>query len=116
MTEQAKRLLLIGGGVAAAALMIFLVAWTVRPAPDPAPASSAGPSSSAGTTAPAAPRYYLGVWEDKLALFLPDSQTPDDVYDVYIATLPEEEQQRLRERIPITDEVELARLLEDYTS
>lgn len=41
---------------------------------------------------------------------------PDEVFDVYIASFPEEEQTRLRQGIRVTDDIELARYLEDYTS
>ena len=42
--------------------------------------------------------------------------SPDEVFDVYVSTLPPEEQQRISAGIEVADEVELARLLEDYTS
>jgi len=63
-----------------------------------------------------APLYIMGVWEDKLALFTPHDTSPNQVYDVYLPSLPEEEQLRLRNGIEIYDERALASLLEDYTS
>ncbi len=47
-------------------------------------------------------------------MFSEGRQTPDQVYDVYISTLPEEE--RLEAGIPAPAKKELASLLEDYTS
>ena len=58
----------------------------------------------------------LGVWEGKLARFLPDGLSPQEVYDVYVVSLPEEEQRRLEEGIPVYDDRTLAGVLEDYTS
>lgn len=59
---------------------------------------------------------YLRAWEGKLALFTGDNPTPDQVYDVYIQTLPPEEQERLNQGITIVSDEELAGWLEDYTS
>ena len=42
--------------------------------------------------------------------------TPDRIYDVYLSSLPEDQQQRLREGIEIYDEQTFASLIEDYTS
>ncbi len=57
----------------------------------------------------------LGEWEGRLALFDGDGALPSQVYDVWIATLPEAEQQRLKTGISIPDEQTLWSLLEDYT-
>ncbi len=57
----------------------------------------------------------LGEWEGRLALFEGDDTLPAQVYDVWIATLPEAEQQKLKTGIPIRDDQTLWSLLEDYT-
>ena len=67
------------------------------------------------TAVPNEAAYRLGVWEGKLAVFIGSSLTPNEVYDVYIASLPEAEQARLQEGI-VCDTPTLERLLEDYTS
>lgn len=59
---------------------------------------------------------YLRAWEGKLALFTGDNPAPDQVYDVYIQTLPPEEQERLSQGIAVDSDEELAGWLEDYTS
>ncbi len=91
--------------------------------PDPASAPPANnrPISSAlsepvSESLPGFGRRLLGVWDGKLALFTEGRDNPDEVYDVYIQTLPEEEQARLRQGIVIQSEEELASWLEDYTS
>lgn len=58
----------------------------------------------------------LRAWDGKLARFEGDSTAPAEVYDVVIATLPEEAQQELQQGITVTSEQELAALLENYTS
>lgn len=58
----------------------------------------------------------LREWEGQLALFEGDDTEPVEVYDVTVATLPEEEQQRLRGGIVIEGEEMLASLLDNYTS
>ena len=60
--------------------------------------------------------YRLGTWEGKLALFAGDEAAPQEVYDVWIASLPEPEQARLTAGIAVPDQQTLWRLLEDYTS
>ncbi len=108
----------IGGTVLLLALLLFLVMRS--PAEEaPAPASE-GPSGGGQTEATEAPSSrmicILGEWEGKLAVFAPNAISPDEVYDVYISTLPEEEQRRLEEGIAVYDEQTLLGLLEDYTS
>ena len=92
-----------------------------REPPGPPESSSVPPAVSADYSAPAvssvaAAAYRIGEWEGKLAVFLADSPSPDEGFDVYVSTLPPEEQQRISAGIEVADEVELARLLEDYTS
>lgn len=58
----------------------------------------------------------LGEWDGHLALFEEGQSEPVYVYDVVVATLPEEEQQRLRSGIAVESEEMLASLLENYTS
>ena len=77
---------------------------------------SSSSSVSAEESAPPAARRLLGIWEGKLALFTEGRESPDEVYDVYVQTLPKEEQDRLRQGIAVGSEEELAGWLEDYTS
>ncbi len=58
----------------------------------------------------------LREWNGQIALFESGSDEPVEVYDVSVASLPEEEQQRLREGIVIEGEEMLASLLDNYTS
>ena len=81
------------------------------------PAFSADDPSEAESTASTAKSLYrVGEWEGQLAVFLEGQTRPDQVYDVYISTLPEEEQERLAAGIRVADDAALQRLLEDYTS
>ena len=98
------------------ALLLFLV---LRPAQaeEPPTVSGSATASEAATTHPQTSMLcILGEWEGKLAVFSPNGISPDEVYDVYISTLPEEEQRKLEEGIAVYDEQTLAGLLEDYTS
>ncbi len=58
----------------------------------------------------------LREWNGQVALFEGASGEPIEVYDVTVAALPEEEQERLREGIVIDSEEALALLLDNYTS
>lgn len=73
--------------------------------------------STAITETSAAPLYVIGEWNGKLAVFtMPRTDTPSKVYDVYLSSLPAEEQTRLKAGIPVYNEQKLQSLLEDYTS
>lgn len=58
----------------------------------------------------------LGQWEGKLARFTSHSDTPAQIYDVPIASLPEDVQQQLSQGITVTSEEQLVSLLENFTS
>ena len=113
-----KRQILILSG------LLFWGSALLRPSgPDPVSAPpannrpvSSSSSVSAEESAPPAARRLLGIWEGKLALFTEGRESPDEVYDVYVQTLPKEEQDRLRQGIAVGSEEELAGWLEDYTS
>lgn len=73
------------------------------------------PAAAEDTGRAAVTDQLLGEWEGRLALFEGDGVLPAQVYDVWIATLPEAEQQRLKAGIVIRDDQMLRSLLEDYT-
>ena len=60
--------------------------------------------------------WVVGVWEGKLAVFPAGAAEPTRVYEVYVASLPREERERLAAGVIASDETTLASLLEDYTS
>ena len=74
-----------------------------------------GPADPASSTSVQA-LYTIGQYEGQVAVFLAGLSRPDQVFDVYVASLPAEEQERLHQGIPVYDDKELQRLLEDYTS
>lgn len=84
---------------AALALSVF---WMLRPEKVVPPQSSS------------MPQYLLKDSGGKLALFYAGTNDPVAVYDVYTRLLPEEDVLQLLEGIPVTDETELYRLLEDF--
>ena len=89
-----------------------------QPAPrteEPTPAPTPSDEQVAVTTRAAPPYATVGQWEGKLAVFTPQSNTPTAVYDVFIASLPPDEQTALRAGIAVQTEAELQGLLEDYT-
>lgn len=56
----------------------------------------------------------IGEWEGKVAVYFVDGETPKTVYDTAVRTLPEAEQTKLKNGIPVFSAKELAVLLEDY--
>ena len=98
--------------VAAGVLLWTSLYFGGKREPDPPPVDV----TPVSTEAPTMVRRYLRSWEGKLALFTGDNPAPDEVYDVYIQSLPPEEQERLNAGIAVDTEEELAGWLEDYTS
>ena len=58
----------------------------------------------------------LGLYDGKLALFRNGSAYPAEIYEIYAGSLPQADQEALAAGIPVADEVELVKLLEDYGS
>lgn len=93
--------LLIGGAMWASALL-----------PESAPTADLPREG----TAPATFSCTLKAWEGNLARFDGDAAAPAQVYDVAVATLPEEVQQALAAGVTLSSEEELAAWLENVTS
>lgn len=115
--------------VMAGAMVLLIASWwgmfqlgraSMSPA-DPAQSAASEDTRAAQTTPPTAaptaetPLYIVGVWNSRLAVYLPPAALPDQVYDVYIINLPEEVQRELEEGIAVYDEATLASLLDDFT-
>ena len=59
--------------------------------------------------------FQLGVWEDRLAVYTAGGRSPAEVLDIPLAALPEPDRQLLKDGIPLRDEEELRRAIEDYS-
>lgn len=60
--------------------------------------------------------YEMGIWEGKVAVFVPGTNHPMRITEMPVASLPEADQKALEERIPVLDAQALASFLEDYDS
>lgn len=60
--------------------------------------------------------YEMGIWEGKVAVFVPGTNVPMRITEMPVASLPEADQKALEERIPVFDGEALASYLEDYGS
>ena len=60
--------------------------------------------------------YEMGIWEGKVAVFLPGTNVPMRITEMPVTSLPTADQQALKDRIPVYDAHELASFLEDYGS
>lgn len=100
-----------------AAIATAAAAALVHFAPPAAPPADTTPAAEQNTTTPVPQTVYayVGAWEGRLAVFRTNRAAPDEVFDVFIASLPASEQEALTTGIPVFDEEELQRLLEDYT-
>lgn len=59
--------------------------------------------------------YIVGVYDGKVAVFS-SSGDLEEVYDVYVSTLPEYDREQLRIGVRAEDANSLRALIEDYTS
>lgn len=60
--------------------------------------------------------YSLMDYNGKLAVFKNNSDMPVRIFNVYLDNLPESDKADLKKGIICTDDAELKRLIEDYTS
>lgn len=61
--------------------------------------------------------YIVKEYEGKIAIYKTGEENPTQVLDdPYISNLPQADQQRLHEGIPVFTDDELTALIEDYTS
>ena len=58
----------------------------------------------------------LGSWKGYVALFENGKEEPRQIFPCPVDSLPETDQQRLQEKIPIRNERDLQQALEDYLS
>jgi len=59
--------------------------------------------------------FTLGEWEGRLAVYTGGELKPSQVLDIPLAALPEPDRQLLRDGIPLRNEEELRRAIEDFT-
>lgn len=115
MDTTRKRIAWIAGAVMGVLLLAVLcVRLFVPVSGEPASHSVTG-MTDATQPAPAAAYRIVRAYEGKLAVFLPGADTPETVYDVPVAVLPQEEQERLKAGVEAADAAALASLIEDYT-
>lgn len=62
------------------------------------------------------PKYTLTDYKGKVALFKVGFAMPVEIYDVYISSLPIEEQERVKKGITAQSDEEVIKLIEAYTS
>ena len=60
--------------------------------------------------------YTISEYQGKVAVFDNKSKLPLNIFDTYVATLPQHDRALLKEGITVTSTDELQRIIEDYTS
>ena len=58
----------------------------------------------------------LGSWKGYVALFEKDSEEPRQIFHCPVSALPEADQQALEQKIPVRNDRDLQKILEDYLS
>lgn len=67
------------------------------------------------TTSPS-PLYTLSQYDGKLALFKRGYSMPVEIYEVYLSSLPQDEQSKIKSGISAQTDEEILKIIEDYTS
>lgn len=73
------------------------------------------PSSSQAQSEEAA-GYLLGEYGGRVSVLSPATREPEMIFDIFVRTLPDADQELLREGIRVETYEELTRLIEDYIS
>lgn len=60
--------------------------------------------------------YTLSEYKGRVAVFYNNNSSPDEIYDSFLDSLPEDDAVALKEGITVFSKEELQQLLEDYTS
>lgn len=60
--------------------------------------------------------YLLKDYRGKIALYLPPSETPETVYDIYLITLPQQDQDDLTKGILLQSREEVDAYIDDFDS
>lgn len=61
-------------------------------------------------------QYRLSEYDGRIAVFENDSSMPFEVFDVYVSSLPYNEQVIIRNGLTASTKAQLQQLIEDYTS
>lgn len=80
------------------------------------PRQSSSESSISPESEAKASSYTVKTFNGKIGVFADSEETPIDIIDVEIATLPQEDQATLTNGITAKDKSSLRRILEDYES
>lgn len=86
----------------------YMVEKEEQPSPE-------GPASAQEESSPSS-GYLLGAYNGRVSVLSPDTQEPEMIFDIFLRTLPELDQQLLQEGIRVETYEELTRLIEDYIS
>lgn len=82
--------------------------------PDPASSQPSAPSSREAV--PAETTYLLGEYNGRVSVLSPETREPEMIFDIFVRTLPDPDQELLHEGIRVSTYEELTRLIEDYIS
>ena len=80
------------------------------------PAANNTESETVAASSPSAPKYTVGEYDGKLAVFFGESDTPTLIYEVRVDSLPEADAALLKNGITAETDAELRSIVEDYTS
>jgi len=80
------------------------------------PESQPAPASSSQDAADPEAGYLLGEYNGRVSVLSPDTREPEMIFDIFLRTLPDADQELLRQGIRVSTYAELTRLIEDYIS
>lgn len=79
-------------------------------------ADAPAPSQSSQDPGPEETVYLLGEYNGRVSVLSPATREPEMIFDIFIRTLPDVDQELLRQGITVSTYEELTRLIEDYIS
>ncbi|MEY8357674.1 BofC C-terminal domain-containing protein [Anaerotruncus colihominis] len=103
-------------GVIAVSLITIGVVYALPPQTPSVLTPSDASSEQTVSEDPSNYPYLLRAYEGKLAVFTDDLVQPELVFDVYVRTLPELDQEQLSRGIRVKTYDELTSMIEDYIS
>lgn len=78
--------------------------------------SQPAPAEEIPDSAPEKSVYLLGEYNGRVSVLSPSTLEPEMIFDIFVRTLPDADQELLRQGIRVNTYEELTRLVEDYIS
>lgn len=107
---------LVSAGLALLMILLALAAAFALPGNRKLLSQMMAPASASLTSHVSQTSWLLREYQGKIGVFAEGSDKPQQVLNVYISTLPQDDQQKLKKGIHASSREELLALIENYSS